>query len=37
MQNVMLKRLQQRCTWDELLTNPSLQFLSKAKFAPKMV
>ena len=37
MQYVLLKRMQQRCTWDELLTNPSLQFINKAKFAPKMV
>lgn len=37
MQNVLLKRMQQRCTWDELLTNKSLQFLNKAKFSPKMV
>lgn len=36
MQNVLLKRLQQRCTWDELLMNKSLQFMNKAKFAPKM-
>ena len=37
MQNVLLKRLQQRCTWDELLTNRSLQFMNKSKFAPKMI
>ena len=37
MQDVLLKRLQQRCTWDELLTNRSLQFLNKAPFAPKMI
>lgn len=37
MQNVLLKRLQQRSTWDELLTNRNLQFMSKSKFAPKML
>lgn len=37
MQNVLLKRLKQKSTWDQLLTNPNLQYLSKASFAPKMV
>lgn len=37
MQNVLLKRLQQRSTWDELLTNRNLQFMSKSKLAPKML
>lgn len=37
MQSVLMKRLQQKCTWDELLNNRNLQYLSKAKFAPKMI
>lgn len=37
MQSVLLKRLKQKSTWDQLLTNKNLQYLSKASFAPKMV
>lgn len=37
MQNVLLKRLQQKSTWDELLTNRNLQLMNKATFVPKML
>ena len=36
-QNVLLKRLQQRSSWDQLLANNNMRFLSKASFSPKMV
>lgn len=37
MQNVLIKRLKQKSTWDQLLSNKNLKYLSKASFAPKMV
>jgi hypothetical protein len=37
MQYVLLKRLQQKSSWDELLTNRNLQFMNKTEFFPKMV
>lgn len=37
MQEILLKRLEQKETWDELLNNPNLQFLSKQNLAPKMI
>jgi hypothetical protein len=37
MQHVLLKRLQQKSTWDELLSNPNLQHLNKAQFAPRVL
>lgn len=37
LQNVLLKRLQQISTWDELLSNRNLQYMNKAEFAPKMI
>lgn len=36
-QNVLLKRIPQKCSWDELLTNKNLQFLSKSTFCPRML